>query len=337
MMKTKPSISLLVLIVFINFAAAVCTAQAQFSTSYLYHLSDFSGPVSSLWARVAVDQTQGEVYTLNRSDAVIQIFNDTAMQVFAYGEDLALASAIDIASAENGELFVLYRTPAATLRHLNFRGELIAEIKIETTQRGFQAFNPEYIDYRNGNLYLADSQAMQVVVASRTGEVQRSVDFRKQLAGQIKAEINDSSLSNAQRKRLWDKLASLEGASLTGFSADTKGNIYFTIAPLFTAYRVTTQAELASFGVPGGAPGKFGVVASIGADDMGNIFVSDRLRCVVLMFDSELNFMTEFGYRGEKPNNLVVPDDIAIDERNGRVYVAQAADLGVSVFSIKDN
>ncbi|MFA5700933.1 MAG: hypothetical protein WC913_06615 [Desulfuromonas sp.] len=339
MMKTKPSISLLALTLFISFAAVVCPApaRAQVSASYLYHLSDFSGPVASLWARVAVDQTQGEVYTLNRSDSVIQIFNDTAMQVFAYGEDLALASSIDIASAENGELFVLYRTPTATLRHLNFRGELIDEIKIVSTERGFQDFNPEYVDYCNGSLYLADSEAMQIVVTSPSGEIQRSFDFRKQLEGQIKAESKDSSLSNVQRKRLWDKLAALQGASLTGFSADAKGNMYFTIAPLFSAFRATPQAELVSFGTPGGAPGKFGVVASISADNLGNIFVSDRLRCVVLVFDKEFNFLTEFGYRGDKPSNLVVPDDIAIDERSGRVYVAQAANLGVSVFSIKYN
>lgn len=341
MMKTKPCITLVALIAFINVAVAVfpaqAQAQAQVSASYLYHLSDFSGPVASLWARVAVDQTQGEVYTLNRSDSVIQVFNNTAMQVFSYGEDLALASSIDIAPADNGELFVLYRTPVSTLRHLNFRGELIDEIKIESKERGFQAFNPEYVDYRNGSLYLADSQAMQVVVTSPGGEIQRSYDFRKQLEAQIRAESSDSSLSKAQRKRVWDKLTALQGASLTGFSADAMGNMYFTIAPLFAAFRATAQAELASFGTPGGAPGKFGVVAGINADSMGNIFISDRLRCVVLIFDKGFNFLTEFGYRGERQNNLVVPDDIAIDERSSRVYVAQAANLGISVFSIKHN
>lgn len=308
--------------------------QAQTSASYLYRLSDFSGPVASMWARIAVDQAKGEIYTLNRSDSVIQIFNDTAMQVFDCGEDLALASSVDIAAAENGELFVLYRSPAATVRHLNYRGELINEFKIVAAEQGLHRFNPVYLDYKGGNLYLADAEKMQVVVASTEGGIEHSFDFRKQIEGQIRAAMKNEDLRETQRKRLEDKLTALKGADLTGFSVDTKGNIYFTIAPLFAAFRATDKAELEEFGTPGGAPGKFGVIASISADSEGNIFVSDRLRCVVLMFDTKFNFLTEFGYRGEQPDNLVVPDDIAIDERTGRIYVAQAANLGVSVFSI---
>jgi DNA-binding beta-propeller fold protein YncE len=305
---------------------------AQPSISYLYRLSDFSGPVASLWARIAVDQEQGEIYTLNQSDSVIQIYNDAAMQVYDCGEDLALASSVDIAAAENGDLFVLYRTPARTVRHLNFRGELIEEIQIDVTELRLRDFNPVYLDYKKGDLYLADSEKMRVVVTSATGEVKGSYNFRKQLESQIRAGLNDPELRESQRKRLQDKLAALRGAD---FSVDAEGNIFFTIAPLFAAFRATPDGALAEFGTPGGAPGKFGVVASISADSDGNIFVSDRLRCVVLMFDKDFNFLTEFGYRGEQPANLVVPDDIAIDERNGRIYVAQAANLGVSVFGIK--
>lgn len=313
----------------------VSPAQAQTSASYLYRLSDFSGPVASLWARIAVDQAKGEIYTLNRSDSVIQIFNDTAMQVFDCGEDLALASSSDIAAAENGELFVLYRSPAATIRHLNYRGEMINEFKIDAAELGLQSFKPAYLDYKAGNLYLADAEKMQVIVATATGELLSRFDFRQQIEGRVRAEMKNENLRESQRKRLQDKLAALKGADLTGFSVDNKGSIFFTIAPLFTAFRATTEGELEEFGTPGGAPGKFGVIASISADSEGNIFVSDRLRCVVLMFDKNFNFLTEFGYRGEQPDNLVVPDDIAIDERNGRIYVAQAANLGVSVFSIK--
>jgi len=319
----------------ISLFAVTLPAQAQTSASYLYRLSDFSGPVTSMWARIAVDQKEGEIYTLNRSDSVIQIFNDTAMQIFDCGENLTLASAIDIAVADKGELYVLYRSPAATVRHLNYRGELIREFKIVAVEQGFQDFSPAYIDYKAGNLYLADAGQMRVVVASTTGEIHQSFNFRKQIEGQIRTEMKNETLRESQRKRLQDKLAAIKGADLTGFSVDNKGNIYFTIAPLFAAFRSTAENKLEEFGTPGGAPGKFGVIASISADTEGNIFVSDRLRCVVLMFDNNFNFLTEFGYRGEQPDNLVVPDDIAIDGRNGRIYVAQAANLGVSVFSIK--
>ncbi len=61
--------------------------------------------------------------------------------------------------------------------------------------------------------------------------------------------------------------------------------------------------------------------------------MSDRLRSVVLVFDRDLRFQTEFGYRGDQPSNLIVPDDLAIDS-SGNVYVGQAANRGVSVFKV---
>jgi len=54
----------------------------------------------------------------------------------------------------------------------------------------------------------------------------------------------------------------------------------------------------------------------------------------VLIFDSEFNFLTEFGLRGFRPGSLVVPDDVVVDDVNGFIYVAQAANRGVSVFRL---
>jgi len=113
--------------------------------------------------------------------------------------------------------------------------------------------------------------------------------------------------------------------------------IYFSLSTMFVVYRYAPDGKLEAFGVPGSAPGKFGVVASVAVDGDGNIFVSDRLRNVVLMFDRDLNFIDEFGYRGDSKGNLVIPDDIAIDPHQHRLYVAQAAKRGVSVFTIKAN
>jgi streptogramin lyase len=74
-------------------------------------------------------------------------------------------------------------------------------------------------------------------------------------------------------------------------------------------------------------------VAGIASDSRGNLFVADKLKSAIMVFDKEFNFLTEFGYRGLKPGNLIVPDDVAIDRRD-RVYVSQARKRGVSVFAI---
>jgi hypothetical protein len=68
----------------------------------------------------------------------------------------------------------------------------------------------------------------------------------------------------------------------------------------------------------------------VSTDDQGNLFVLDRLRSVVMVFDPDLTFQLEFGYRGEGPSNLIAPYDLAVG--NGKVFVSQARDRGVKVF-----
>ena len=69
------------------------------------------------------------------------------------------------------------------------------------------------------------------------------------------------------------------------------------------------------------------------ADERGSIFVADTLRCVVMIFDRELRFLKEFGYRGLEPGSLIAPMELAADG-NGRVYVSQSANRGVSVYRL---
>jgi len=60
----------------------------------------------------------------------------------------------------------------------------------------------------------------------------------------------------------------------------------------------------------------------------------DRLRSVVMIFNRDFVFQSEFGYRGDLPQDLIVPDDIALDLVDNRVFVAQAANKGVGVYRV---
>jgi hypothetical protein len=74
-------------------------------------------------------------------------------------------------------------------------------------------------------------------------------------------------------------------------------------------------------------------VGGIVADERGNYYVADRLRCVVLIFDKDFRFQKEFGYRGANPENLIGPRNLVLDT-GGRLYVSQLRSRGVSVFKI---
>ena len=114
------------------------------------------------------------------------------------------------------------------------------------------------------------------------------------------------------------------------WNAIVEGQLDITLFPLDYA-----SGKVRAFGTRGSSPGKFNVVSGIAADDNGNIYVADTLRCVVMIFDREFNFRTEFGYRGLEPGNLIAPMELTVD--SDRVYVAQTRSRGVSVFRVFTN
>jgi len=127
-----------------------------------------------------------------------------------------------------------------------------------------------------------------------------------------------------------------QDAMMDAFSIDKEGNFLFTIPPLFRAYKVSPDRKVSYFGRAGGAPGRFNIVAGIVTDSKGNILVVDKLKCAVMVYDKNFNFLNQFGSRGWKPGFLIAPQDIAID-RQDRVYVTQAGKKGISVFKVTYN
>ena len=75
------------------------------------------------------------------------------------------------------------------------------------------------------------------------------------------------------------------------------------------------------------------IFIGIVADDRGYIYVADRLKSAVIIFDKNFKFLHEFGYRGRKSYNLIAPNDLDLDNQ-GRLYVSQLASIGVSVFNV---
>ncbi len=294
-------------------ALAATNAFGQVRATYLYTLSDFGGPLRYDLMRVRVDQERDEIYVIYQN--LVRVFNQSGMEIFSFGDDLRLGQILDAAVDPKGDVILLsYKDSRTTVTRCNFRGVPVGPIEIKNLPAG-HTFSPNRMVLRNGSFYFASLMASSVVITDAQGTFQKEIAFVP-------------LLDEDDRKK--------GDAETIGFTVDEEGNIFFTIPALFKVYKLSPDGKMASFGRPGSAPGRFGVIAGVAVDSRGNLLVADKLKCVVMAFDRNFKFLTEFGYRGARPENLVLPDDIAIDRRD-RLYVAQARRRGVSVFALGQN
>jgi len=279
--------------------------------SFLYALSDANGPLPMSWVRLAHDAAAHETFVVDPSEGVVRVFNKAGMETYSFGDDAALGPVNDVAVLDGGDLVLLtWLAGKPALVRCNFRGEPIGRIEIRGAPADLAGFVPDRLRAAGGNLYLASSQGMRAVAISPDGAFLRSYDASGIAAGRKAGD-----------------------AGFTGFGVDARGNLLFTVAPLFQAFVLSPDGELRGFGVRGSAPGRFNVVAGIAADLDGNLYVTDVLRAVVMVFDPAFEFRGEFGYRGYGPGNLIAPRDLVVGD--GQVFVTQSAGRGVSVFRVE--
>lgn len=306
--------SFLIVIMCIAFILPYSTdALAGIETSFLYTLSDFGGRIPINRASFSVDEQRKEIYVVDFSEEVVRVFDDRGMEIYEFGDDGDLEKVVAVAVREDGNIFVLAKGIAEpTLILCDFRGKPLSKVELKELPADFSGFIPDHLVYRRGLLYLLDSSAARIVVTDGDGRVQTSYDLL-------------SLMEVAEKKR--------ETTTIFGFSVDRQGNILFTVPVLFHAFRLTPEGELTSFGSPGSSPGTFNLATGIVSDDRGYYYVADRLKSAIIVFDKNYQFVTQFGYRGSKPENLIAPQNLALDV-NGRLYVSQLANRGVSVFHI---
>jgi len=284
-------------------AAPAPAAEPQF----LFDIATSAGAAESTWATLAYDRTHDELFVV--SGGLVRVFNAAAMESYTFGGDGDLGSAERVALLESGEILVIINQDGrrAVIR-CDFRGERIGPLQLQAVPETFVGFSPDRILVQGEKLYLVQTALMRVLVTDLQGYVERGYDLAR-LVRQKDPEIK---------------------IGMNGFWADTQGNMVFTMPYAFSAFVLSPSGGLQKFGTRGSSPGKFNIVGSVASDEQGNLFVLDRLRSVVMIFDANLKFVVEFGYRGEGQSNLIAPYDVAVG--NGKVFVSQARNRGVKVF-----
>lgn len=301
--------------------AAVAKVGVQWmDVRYLYGLADFSGPIKTFQSRLAVARKAKEVFVYDYAQKDIRVFDEHGMEIFRMGEDNEFAASRDFVVTDEGELYVLFSEPASyRIDRYNFRGELIGKVELQGLPAQFAEIAPSIMVYGQERIYLVDAAALKIVVVDPGG---------KYLAGYAVLPQVSQTAATPKNKKVPTNVF-----DMTGFNVDGQGNMFFTVASLGLAFRLSPSGQLDSFGGGGSSAGQFGVVAGIALDEQGNVYLVDKLRCVVMLYGKDLNFINEFGHRGLSQADLIVPSDVAV--ANGKVFVSQAANRGVSVFRVQ--
>jgi len=289
--------------------------------SYLYSLSDFSGAVRYGQVGLYADRRHNEVYVFDGE--AVRVFNETGMEIFRFGENGELGAVLGMAFDEAGDIYTLSvvssapetsNLPDCFILRCNYRGEPKERIRVTNLPPEFSGFIPNSMIYRNNRFFLVAMAQMKGVVTDKRGVFERGYDFGTML-------VDEKERADAE---------------FFGFTVDDEGSFFFTAPALFKVFKVSQDGTTASFGKPGGAPGLFSVISGIAVDSSGNIFVSDKLKSVVMVFDRQFRFLSQFGDRGNKPGSLVGPTDLVLDG-SGRLFVTQLQNRGISVFSLIEN
>jgi hypothetical protein len=324
--RLRDIIPILIFIAVISFAG---TARATAKGTYLYDLSNFSGTIPLSSARISVDNFHKEVYVI--AGDIIRIFNAQGMEIYSFGEDLNVGVYYDVTVDPEGNIYVLsfsYKQSRQIITLCNYRGEAIREIKLTNVPPEFSSV-PNRIIYRNGTLYFVLENEMKVFMTDTNGVFKQGIDLFSLMdikPGKRLGEIEKKEGKPEEVKR--------SEYGIDGFFIDDEGNMLFLCPVTATAYVVSPDKKVKSFGKRGSAPGHFGVPRGMARDKAGDYLVSDILRCVIMIFDSNFVFVSEFGQRGWGPGDLIGPTQLAVDN-DSKVYVSQLGERGISVFKIK--
>lgn len=292
---------------------ALVPGAAQAKTAmFLFYLSDFSGRMRFGETNVSYDPRHREV--LVASLGTVHVFDQHGMEVYAFGSEEELGIIEQVVPFTGSEwLARSFSGGRPRLSHLNYRGELVGWLE----PRGVPAelggsFHMDRIAFRAGHIYAADFSRLTVLELDPSGAFVKGYRLLEAL------KLNAKQLPDAY---------------LSGWDVSPSGEILFTINPLFTAYVLTPEGALRSFGTRGSRPGTFNQVGAIAADEKGTLYLTDLLRAVVMVFDHDFNFLMEFGYRGLEDSNLSRPYAIALGD-DETVYVVQGGARGISAFKL---
>lgn len=283
--------------------------------AYLYDLADFTGRIPYSDARVVVDPPRGEVYTVYANE--VRVFNNAGMEIYRFELDLGIGRLLDVAVEDDGGMLMLVFASGAgegtrrwAVLRADFRGRPLGEIAVGSTGEA-DGLLPNRLLLRAGRIWLLSQSQMRAASYLPDGKIDREFDLG-QLAGLAPEERSNAEVS--------------------GMDVGGDGTIVFAVPVQFRVHAIDPGGGVRTFGKSGSAAGNFGVLGDLVLDGEGNIYLADRQRSVVMVFNRAFRLLREVG-RVAKNEWLARPGGLALDP-SGRLYVSQVRNRGIAVFGI---
>lgn len=282
--------------------------------AYRHDLADFTGTIPTSDARVVVDAPRSEVYTAYGNE--VRVFNDAGMEIYRFRVDADVGRVSDLAIEESGSLLMILYAPddparrTWSLRRFDFRGRPLEEVALDRSG-ALSELLPNRLLLRRGTIWLMSQGQMRAAAFSSDGSIRVDLDLAS------KAGLAPEDRGNAE---------------VSGFDVGADGTVAFAVPVQFRVHAIDPDGAVRSFGRAGSAAGNFGVLGDVALDPEGNLYVSDRLRSLVMIFNRDFRFLREFGTVSRR-QRLARPGSLALDPA-GFLYVSQVRDRGVAVFAI---
>ena len=314
-MKRLPHLGLVLVAALAAVGGAI--AAPEVAPRYQYNLADFTGPVPFMGVRVRLDAAREEAFIL--SEGYLRVFGPTGMETYSFPLDPEVGTIYDVTVDETGDIYFLtyptVRRPEGGdfyLLRCDYRGVPIESLQPAGIPESLRGFSPSTVIYAGGKFYLSASNRLQVLVLNKRAGLEQVKDFTSFLPDEKELRKN---------------------ADFGGLAVDVQGNVIASVPIDFGVYVMAPDGTVQRFGEAGSRPGTFNVAGAVATDAAGNIYVADLLRSSVMVFDGNLQFVTEFGGYGTADGKMIKPADLAVSGA-GRLYVSQMRNRGVAVFTL---
>lgn len=252
---------------------------------------------------VFYDQKHDELWVADTQRNLIGVFTPDGVPLFSFTGGDHLRYPVRLTVGPTGNLLVI-EGDRTHIRIFNYRGSYLGDLPLkgagEKPNFGAVAYDSD------GNLYVGENIAGQVLVYDRELKLRRRIGTRGNEEGQFQ--------------------------SIADIAVDSDGNVFVIDHQVLAVQMFDRRGDyVRGWGHHEMGREHFSLPEGVALDSKGHVIVVDALRHEIKFFDKEGRFIDRFGGFSAAAGGVAFPSAVTIDGKD-RVYVAERGNARVQVF-----